>query len=65
MCGAVGYGVREAISHPQALTQQFPFSGSFSGLGEASLRVSPRSEQPQVWDLAQGSLLLTPKKHSL
>ena len=38
---AVGSGVREAISHSQALTQQFPFSGSSSGLGGAILRVSP------------------------
>ena len=30
---AVGSGVREAISRPLALTQQFPFSGSASGLG--------------------------------
>ena len=34
MGGAVGSGVREAISHPLALTQQFPFSGSASVLGE-------------------------------
>lgn len=65
MGGAVGCGVREAISYPWALTQQFPFSGSFSGLGRGSLRVCPGSESPLVWDLAQGSLFLIPRKHSL
>jgi hypothetical protein len=40
----VGYGVREDILHPQALTQQFPFSASSSSLGGDGLRVSPRSE---------------------
>lgn len=43
MGGAVGFGVREAISHLQTLTQQCPFSESSSGLGGASLRVFPWS----------------------
>lgn len=41
----------------ESLTQQFPFSGSFSGPGGASLRVSP--------GLAQQSLFPTPRKHPL
>lgn len=54
--GAVGRGLR-GVSAITVLTQHFPASGSSSGLGGASLRVSPRSECARDWLLALGSLL--------
>ena len=58
----MGSGVTEAVSHPLALTQLFPFSGSASGFGgghpEGLSKV--RGGPPQVWNLAQGSLFPSP-----
>lgn len=47
---AVAWGVREAISQPQALTQQFCFFGSSSGLCGDGPRVSSRSVGTWLWD---------------